>query len=328
MINPVLQALRGELQSPAKTGRKLNILCMPTHEGYQSMLANTGHNFYMLKDLTKNWDYHTRQLPLNHYLIKLHEGSYRFDIGIDLVLSQERLTQLPFLTNIARQIKVPIVHLEHTEPRPEWTPKQRQRMDSIRADKHIYITEFNKNSWNDPAGTVIYHGIDTELFKPLGLAREKCGVSVVNLFPQRDVFCGWELWRKIAEQVPMKLYGYNPGLSESINNPVVLNEKLNQCSFFLNTSQLSPIPLSLLEAAAAGMPIVTTANQDVPKVFEHNVNCLMSNNHEELIGYCKELLANKELADRLGQNARSMIEIRYSMELFVDNWNRTFMEMV
>ncbi len=330
MINPVLQALRQELL--VKNKKQLNILCMPTHEGYQTMLSKTGHNFYMIGDVVKNWDYHTRKLPDNHYIIKPHEGSYRFDLSFDLVLSQERSTQLPLLRQLADQMKIPLVHLEHTEPRPEWTHKQRQRLDSVRADVYVYITEYNRKSWNDESASVIYHGIDTDLFQPVEVKTigelYPHGISVVNLFPQRDVFCGWTLWQQIASVVPVKLYGYNPGLSESINDPKLLNEKLNYHKFFLNTSQLSPIPLSLLEAAAAGRPIVTTKKQDIPKVFTHDENCLMSNDTEELIAFCKELLTNKDMANKLGSNARNLILQKYSMDAFVANWNNLFNEVL
>jgi hypothetical protein len=97
--------------------KKYNILCFPTHEGYQSNLDKTGHNFLMVNAPNmKQWDYHTRPLPKNHYIINLIDQSPIFNFEVDLILSQERTTQLPMALDMQRLSGAPVIHLEHTEP--------------------------------------------------------------------------------------------------------------------------------------------------------------------------------------------------------------------
>lgn len=310
--------------------KKYNILCFPTHEGYQSNLDKTGHNFLMVNAPNmKQWDYHTRPLPKNHYIINLIDQSPIFNFEVDLILSQERTTQLPMALDMQRLSGAPVIHLEHTEPLPQWSSKRLDSIISTRANKHVYITEHNKKSWKDNDAVVIPHGIDDNIFKNYEPTKNS-GVSVVNLFPHRDIFCGWQLWNRIKQEIPLELYGYNPGLSESINDPQRLNEVLRHNRFFLNTSQLSPIPLSLLEAACIGMPIVSTANQEVPKIFTNGVNAILSNDPKELIEACKYFInpANASVTKQYGDNARKLILEKFSMQAFVDAWNNVFNEVV
>jgi len=318
VIHPISHILRN---SPSR--KKLNILCFPTHEGYQTALANTGHNFYMMGGPNlKSWDYHTRPLPPNHYIYPISNG-LRFDIEIDLILTQERFNQLPMGLDIQKTCGAPLVHLEHTEPPPGINEKQLAKIQVHKGQKHVYITDYNRNSWADPTAVVIPHGIDEQTFQGYN-GTQTHGVSVVNLFPQRDRFCGWNIYQEVAKLIPLKLYGYNPGLSESINNPKVLSSRLAESRFYLNTSILSPVPLSLLEAACVGLPIVSTAYQEVPKIFTHGSNAFLSNDPQELVKYCKILLENPDLAKTMGDEARKLVLNRFSMSQFVSNWNSVF----
>lgn len=309
---------------------KLDILTVPTHEGYQSLLSNTGHNFYMLSGPgLKTWDFHTRRLPDNHYIYKLDYNKMRGSERFDLILCQNRIQQWDILNTISKNFGIPIVVLDHTEPPPNIQPDDLQILLQRVGDVNVFITEHNKKSWGNLSGRIIPHAVDTEIFKPtLTVENYDSGVSVVNHFAQRDIFCGWELWKKIVEKVPVHLIGENPGLSKSINKPSELNYALNSFKFFLNTSQYSPVPLSMLEAMAAGMAVVTTAQQEIPKIIEHGKNGLMSNNPEELIEYCNLLRSDENLRSELGKNARQTIEERFSMQSFTDNWNTIFKEVV
>lgn len=305
--------------------RQLNILCCPTHEGYQTNLSKTGHNFYMLSGPgIKTWDYHTRPLPANSFIYNKNYDAITTDIPFDLVLSQERHQQLPLLKNIAERFGIPLLHVDHTEPIPQWNSKQFAAVTSIRANRHVYITPHNRTTWKDPNGSVVPHGIDTDLFS--GWTGENPrGLSVVNYFPQRDLFCGWNLWKSLVDAgTPVDLVGENPGLSESISDINKLAEAYKQHRFYLNTSQLSPVPLSCLEAMACGCPIVTTAKQQLPDIIQNGVNGFISNDPGELMVYCKILLEDHNRAKYLGENARKTILEKYSMNNFVENWNREF----
>lgn len=306
---------------------KLNILTFATHEGYQSALAKTGHNFYLTTyPNRKQWDFHTRGLPENTYIVGPLEQLPN-DLSFDLILSQERFQQLPQALAFSHHLKIPVVHLEHIEVNPTWTPKLTDHLKHMRGFRHVFITDHNKSTWDgSPEDRVIRHGIDTETFKNYGCSVNR-GVSLVNQFASRDIFCGWGLWQEISQALGgVALIGENPGLSKSINDPVQLAKTLSSHRFFLNTSQLSPVPLSLLEAAACGLPIVSTSKQEIPKIFTHGESALLSNDKDELIAHCRSLMGDPALCRKLGDAARQVVIDRFGMGTFVESWNQVFME--
>ena len=320
MYNPIDSRLRKINYKP----QKLKILTVPTHEGYQTLLGETGHEFYMLQGQgIKQWDFHTRLLPKNHYLItRPFDQVYPPGLQFDLLLSQERYGGLQRFLDMGQKLQVPVLHIDHTMPPPGQNQHTIDELSKMRANAHIFITEFNKQAWSGhPEDIVIPHGIDTATFSG-ATCLNPAGVSVVNHFQQRDVFCGWTLWQQIAAKVPIKLLGENPGISQSINNPSVLSATLGGFRFFLNTSQWSPVPLSMLEAMAVGIPIVTTAKQEIPKIIQHGHNGFLFDTAEEAVGYCMQLISDKDLALRMGANARKTIEAQFNINKFVSSWNR------
>ena len=70
--------------------------------------------------------------------------------------------------------------------------------------------------------------------------------------------------------------------------------------------------------------VVTTATCEIPNVIEHGVNGFMSNDEDELRGYCKQLLEDEELRNKMGAEARGTIIALFSEEKFINNWNEVF----
>lgn len=50
----------------------------------------------------------------------------------------------------------------------------------------------------------------------------------------------------------------------------------------------------------------------------------MSNDESELRKYCEQLLADPELAFKMGSAARKTIKEEFSQNRFVDEWNKIF----
>lgn len=308
--------------------QKLDILTVPTHEGYQSLLSKTGHNFYMLSGPgLKTWDFHTRKLPENHFIYNLPYDKIRGSERFDLILCQNRIQQWDILNAVSQNFDIPVIVLDHTEPPPGIKPQDFEVLSQRIGHVNVYITEHNRNSWGNLSGKIVPHGIDTEVFKPIPkIEKQDVGISLVNHFAQRDIFCGWTLWKEIVKEVPVHLVGENPGLSQSVNDPSALNILFNSAKFFLNTSQYSPVPLSMLEAMAAGVPVVTTAKQEIPKIIQNGENGFISNDPGELIKYCHQLREDESLRERVGMAGRQTIMEHFSMNSFMQNWNNIFNE--
>lgn len=303
--------------------RKIRVLTFPTHEGYQTMLGNIPnvewHMFILPKG--KEWDFHTRKLPNNHYLYR--GSSVRGDVQFDYVLSQEPMGQFPIANNMSYNFGIPIISLYHTEPYPGFTQKKIDFIrESQKSHKTIFITKHNQKSWgyDDTNSIVIPHGIDTNIFNGYN-GSGKYGTTIVNHIMQRDAFCGARLFDTISKEVPIKLIGENPGLSKSINDPIELVKELSDAKFYLNTSTLSPCPMSLLEAASVGLPIVSTAYQEIPKIFTNGDTAFLSNDPKELIKYCKQLLSDDLMCKEFGSAARQVIIDKFGLNKFISNWS-------
>lgn len=322
------QWIISQLNKPNKD--RFNILTGATHEGYQSLLDQTGHNFFMIKRPgSKLWNKNYRPIPEHHFEISnLNELR-----NIDFILSQEKFGFLQYALNLQRKIRLPIIHIEHTEPQNGIMPTDKvKELKSLWGDINVFITDHNRYSWGkESTGIVIPHGIDTELFNAWNGSNDQEILYVVNFLKERDVFCGHQEWLYVKEKVQQKfpnakfkLVGDNGKQGVPAKNINELIQAYRNCACYINTSRLSPIPMSLMEAMSVGCPIVSTAKQQIPTVIDNGYNGFCSNNLDELADKVCTILLNKELGIKLGTNARKTIEERYNMNGFINNWNDVF----
>lgn len=304
----------------------LNILTFPTHERYQSGLAATGHNFFLFQgEGIKTWNETYAPLPSNHSLFKPNIEP-PIDIDFDLILSQNKFGQFPVAHHLSRAWHVPLISLEHTLPFKGWDKMALAELRSKQGDVNVFISEYSLKEWGGAdADAVIHHGVDTNIFSPAyGNARRPLLLSVVNDWINRDWCCGFNLWQKISEGMPVCVVGDTPGLSKPATSTTQLIEFYSQSSIFLNTSLISPVPTALLEAMSCGCACVSTATCMIPEVIHHGVNGLISNDPAELRQFCQDLLKNEKLARKLGEAARQTILERFSMREFVNSWDSLF----
>jgi len=94
-----------------------------------------------------------------------------------------------------------------------------------------------------------------------------------------------------------------------------LIEQYTGCDIFVLPSLWEGLPLTLLEAAAAGLPIIATDVGGISSVFTHGENALLVRvrNSRELARKMQELMSDKELQKALSTSARKLAE-KYSWE--------------
>ena len=74
-----------------------------------------------------------------------------------------------------------------------------------------------------------------------------------------------------------------------------------------------------LEAMATGMPVVCNAHPSAP--IENGVNGFVSDDVQELREGIRRLLADRDLAEKMGQAARESVVEQHSLERFRALWN-------
>lgn len=307
----------------------LNILTFPTHERYESNLAKTGHNFYSfhLKG-GKKWNSDQTERPENYYI--LPEGDTGSYIDYDLILVQSKFWQFQVASQINQHLHLPMIVLEHTLPTPQTiNPQQLHGMRQMLGDVNVFISEFSQKAWEiNHNAVIIHHGVDTEVFSGKSTVRTPHVLTVANEFANRDYCLNFSGWKRVTKDLPVRLVGNNPGLSESAKSIEDLRSEYNSSLIYFNSTTISPIPTTLLEAMACGCAVVSTATCMIPEVIQHGVNGLISNDENELRGFIQHLLANPEMARKLGENARKTVQQNFSLDNFINNWNNLFRQVL
>ena len=301
--------------------KKYKILTFNTHERYQTQLAKTGHDFYSFNyEGGKDWFTEHAPMPKNHY--QLPKNSTYPGIVFDFILVQSKFGQYQTASQIVPQLQVPVISLEHTLPIKSWPSEQLQAFQRMNGDVNVFITNYSKEQWG-MQGEVVYHSVDTELFKPSG-ERKNQVLTVAHDFIKRDYALNYEGWNRITDGLPRVVVGNTEGLSEAPKSVDELVKQYQESLVYINPSVLSPVPTSMLEAMACGCAVVSTATCEIPNFIKHGQNGFISNDEGELRGYIQKLLEEPQLAEKMGACARETIKEKFSEERFVNQWNTIF----
>jgi glycosyltransferase involved in cell wall biosynthesis len=306
-----------------------NVLTFPTHESTQQNLSASPHSFYLFQGKgIKTWNNRYRQLPKNHILLDGSEDQVKSDMKFDLVISQNRFAHFQIAKQISDQLQIPLISLEHTLCYPTWSEKFRKMASSMRGDLNVFITEYSMKEWgyslSDRSVDILPHGIDTDSFKPLEDGHNDGKIlTVANDYINRDMLLGFSIFKEtcIDTNLPINPVGDTPNLSVSANGEVDLISKYQNASVFFNTSLVSPIPHSLLEAASCGCPIVSTNTCEIPNVFTNGEDAFLSNDKQFLKEKLIWLLGHPVAAKKMGEKARETILNKFNLKQHLDKWN-------
>jgi len=82
---------------------------------------------------------------------------------------------------------------------------------------------------------------------------------------------------------------------------------------------------SVVEAMAAGLPVVGSAVGGIPEIIEDNAGILVPpGNSNALAKAIITLLNNKQLVEEYGRNAKKSVRMKFSLEIALENYYREF----
>jgi glycosyltransferase involved in cell wall biosynthesis len=107
-----------------------------------------------------------------------------------------------------------------------------------------------------------------------------------------------------------------------------MHELCERADIYLNSSNIDNMPGSIIEAYAAGLPVVTTDAGGIPYILTHEETGLMvrCDDHEALAAAAIRLLEDNGLADRLAANALAACR-RYSWAAVREEWLKLYFEL-
>jgi glycosyltransferase involved in cell wall biosynthesis len=110
--------------------------------------------------------------------------------------------------------------------------------------------------------------------------------------------------------------------------PEKMPELCDEADIYLNASNVDNMPLSILEAFAAGLAVVTTNAGGIPYVVSHERTGLLveMNDHEAMAAAAVRLLEDEELAGKLIQAARAECAV-YRWDVVREHWLDFYIEV-
>lgn len=334
MPNAVQTIIR---RATRKSGEKLNILCLSTHERYQSSMCETGHNFYAINFVNgKKWNEIYAPIPDNYHILPESYDAINVPpwLDFDLIVSQHKGTQFDICEKIADKLDIPLISVEHMLPDVEYTEEQKQNAKNKKGDINVFVSEHQKKQWNLKNCSCVVNptGIDTNVFRPMPeIKSEEFALTVVNNFIKRDEACGFTLWKEIVgfpsmmPTIPYRILGNTPGLSQPAPDIETLVKFYNAATFYLNTTICSSLPTVILEAMSCGCPVISTGTCLIPGfVIQDGENGFICNNIREFHEKSIILFKDKKLRTNMGEKARQTILNKFSKELFINRWNEIF----
>ena len=105
-------------------------------------------------------------------------------------------------------------------------------------------------------------------------------------------------------------------------------ELSKSCNVFINTTNVDNTPVSVIEAMALGLPVVSTNVGGIPFLLEDGVDALLvePNDQEAMCRAIERLKSDPELVKQLTLNARKKVE-NFDWEVVKHKWKKLFDEL-
>ncbi len=236
-------------------------------------------------------------------------------------------------------------YLKHVKLDYKWTKKPAgkfmvayyNRCDLVLSPTHSLAEDLKKYKLKSPV-EIMPNPVDTEFFKPAAdtAVKEKLK-SQMGITEKLLVYMGRVSYEKSINQIlkafalglkkssgiKLMIVGGGPetaklkklsaglGISEHIIFTGFvfgqeLLEKLQAADAFITASVSENMPISILEAMAAGLPIIATRTLGIPEIVKNGENGFLANTNgeEELCEKILELLENDRLLEKFGTASR------------------------
>ncbi|MCK4957925.1 MAG: glycosyltransferase [Planctomycetes bacterium] len=314
------------MQGESLQDNKKTLLVFNCHESWVYQLGWLGYDLDIVVGLTGRnklaWDEQIRPLPANSRLITLTEARssstcYYCIIThniIDLLDIKRRCE--PRLNVLHLPIEARIIE-DKSEIVPEdMKSKLRQYIDLIGG--HVTaVSMFKGKSWGFIDDIVVF-GSDVGDY-PAYSGEIASGLRICNYVSNRKQFLLWHLHEQAFAGLPVRIVGYNPDMEgvEPSEGWDDLKRMLKSHRFYIHTAD--PVledgyNMATIEAMSAGMPVIGNEHPGSP--VKHGESGFLSDDPKQLGEYARMLLADRDLAAKMGAEARRTVVEQFSMEKF------------
>jgi len=194
----------------------------------------------------------------------------------------------------------------------------------------------------------IWNGIDLDRFQYHGPQDELTAISVARLSPEKDFGTLLRAVRIVVDQYPefrLKMVGDGSernhleqlctelGLTEQVEflgERKDVPELLRSAGFFVSSSKTEGISLTLLEAMAVGLPIVTTDVGGNPEIVIPNRTGKLcpSQQPQALAQRMLEMIEERSVWPEIGRTARERVEKHFNIRTMIGEYEKLYLELV
>lgn len=275
------------------------------------------------------WDENMRPVPPNARLIRIEDalrnpGSYRCIVAHNLTdLLDAKTLEGPRLFVIHETLDGALQEQASTFSADQFRMAIAQFVQMTSAHV-VAVSKLKGRSWGFEDDIVTLSADPSEYLAWKGdLAR---GLRVANHIQRRPSILLWDFHKKAFDGLPVTLVGRNADMCDvrPSKNWADLKETFSRHRFYIHTADPrleDGYNVATLEAMAAGLPVLGNRHPSSP--VEHGVSGFLSDDPAELRGYALRLLADQELAARMGQVARETIAKCFSGARFRQNFTRS-----
>lgn len=229
---------------------------------------------------------------------------------------------------------VPAVYLEHNAPREHAATSRHPAAD--RDDVLlVHVTHFNKLMWDagSTRTTVVEHGVVDPGHRYTG--ELPAAAVAVNEPLRRGRITGTDLLPRFARGVPLDVFGIG---TDGLDDALCTGGRVRECGdlpqhrmhaemarrrAYLHLSRWTSLGLSLIEAMHLGMPVVALATTEAAEAVPQGTG-FCSTDADRLERALRELVAEPELARRIGEASRAHALARYGLGRFLADWDALF----
>ena len=103
--------------------------------------------------------------------------------------------------------------------------------------------------------------------------------------------------------------------------PEEWHRRARDCDLFLSTSAVDSFPLTLLEAQALGMPILSTPTGGIPEIVKEGLNGWLAPTQDAMVDQLREILRHPDSLEAVSRNARKSVE-RFDWAVIAPKWKK------
>lgn len=150
--------------------------------------------------------------------------------------------------------------------------------------------------------------------------------DLLSIYPDAKLcMVGPEMDKSIEE---FKLYLRKYNIESNVKIVGLLTKKewtalSEDYDFFINTSSVDNTPISIMEAMALGLPVISSDVGGIPFLLTNGIDgiCLPRDNHKAFIDSIVYLIENPEEAKNIVKNARNKVE-KFDWEIVKNDWKQ------